>query len=459
VLTTLKDKIKYSENADDGVWDQKNSATQPPSSITVLLSFRPHAATILHLHTRCSIMPIRLTPRSVADQTLAEASSFSGVGTHITEITILTPAQDSTGFSGIFSNFLRSQSPGFYNDSIRIVNLLSLTVLQEGMQMTPSFRFEEKKVSSNYFAIVTWLAVLSFGAFAFAADPQTPAADSQSKWEKDIQAFEQWDLKNSFPAGAVLFIGSSSIRMWETHASFPELPVINRGFGGSQIAEITPFVPRIVFPYRPRAIVFYAGDNDIAAGKSPQAIADDFRDFVRSVREKLADTPIYFLSIKPSPIRWSMWVNASKANELIRDFCRGNAALKYIDLASCLLQENGTPNPVLFLPDNLHLNAQGYKIWTQTLNPLLKQYATAKSDAEESAPAASEASSGTRQSAAPRPDSATPSSGPWYAAKDSKIFHRAGCSFLGRIGKDNLVEFATRDQAAVGRRPCKTCNP
>lgn len=304
--------------------------------------------------------------------------------------------------------------------------------------------------------IVALSIILGAASFGPSAELPSPAPAPQAKWEKDIQVFEQWDRKNSFPDNAVLFVGSSSIRMWETRECFPDLPVINRGFGGSQIAEITPLVPRVVFPYRPRAIVFYAGDNDIAAGKSPQTIADDFRDFVRRVREKLADTPIYFLSIKPSQSRWSMWINASQANTLTRDFCRTNAALHYVDLATCLLQENGSPNPVLFLPDNLHLNAQGYKIWTQKLAPLLRPAAPVQTVTPISAAAAvSAASVAPSEKQQPPSDSA----GPWYAAKDSKVFHNTGCSFLSRISKENLLEFATREEAASGRRPCKTCNP
>jgi lysophospholipase L1-like esterase len=322
--------------------------------------------------------------------------------------------------------------------------------------MNPSYRTAGIFSAPIGFGVVTLLIVLAAASIGPAAEQQTPAPDPQAKWEKDIQAFELWDRKNSFPADAVLFVGSSSIRMWETRQCFPDLPVINRGFGGSQISEITPLVPRVVFPYRPRAIVFYAGDNDIAAGKSPQAIADDYRDFVRRVREKLADTPIYFLSIKPSPSRWSMWINASQANTLIRDFCRTNAGLHFVDLAGCLLQENGSPNPVLFLPDNLHLNAQGYKIWTQTLAPLLRQFAPADTVAPVAATAAVSSASA---APAAKPQAPSDSAGPWFATKSSKVFHRAGCSFLGRISKENLLEFATRDEAAAGRRPCKTCNP
>jgi lysophospholipase L1-like esterase len=238
--------------------------------------------------------------------------------------------------------------------------------------MNPSLRIARIFSTPARFGIAIILFVFIAATRGLAAEPQTPAHDSQAIWENDIQAFEQWDRKNSFPANAVLFVGSSTIRLWMTSECFSDLPVINRGFGGSQIAQITPYVHRIVLPYRPRAIVFYAGDNDIAAGKSPQVVADDFREFVRRVREKLTDTPIYFLSIKPSPSRWSMWKDASQANTLIRDFCQTHAELHFVDMSGCLLQENGSPNPAYFQPDKLHLNEQGYKLWTQKLAPLLR---------------------------------------------------------------------------------------
>ncbi len=323
--------------------------------------------------------------------------------------------------------------------------------------MTPLLRSAKNYSLTICCVILSVVFMLIIPPVLMAAESKTTQADAPSKWENDIQAFEQWDRKNSFPSNAVLFIGSSSIRLWETRQCFPDLPVINRGFGGSQIAEITPFIGRIVVPYQPRAIVFYAGDNDIAAGKSPQTITNDFRDFVRGVRETLADAPIYFLSIKPSPSRWSMWLNASHANKLIRDFCRSNPGLHYVDLASCLLQEDGTPNPLFYLPDNLHLNAQGYKIWTQILAPSLRDV-FAEFQSSVGMPAVGRMSSG---SATPTPQQPpiNENSGPWFAAKNSKIFHRSGCSFLGRISKENLLEFSSRDQAASGRRPCKTCNP
>ena len=239
--------------------------------------------------------------------------------------------------------------------------------------MNPSLRISSIFLTPTSFKIVIMLFVFIAVTRSLAAEQQSPALEQQTKWENEIQVFEEWDRKNSFPPNAVLFVGSSSIRLWMTGECFSDLPVINRGFGGSQIAGITPYVHRIVLPYRPRAIVFYAGENDIAAGKSPQVVADDFRAFVRRVREKLTDTPIFFLSLKPSPKRWSLWKDASQANTLICDFCQTQAELHYVDMSGCLLQENGAPNPAYYQSDTLHLNEQGYKVWTQKLAPLLRQ--------------------------------------------------------------------------------------
>src|ERR1041385_1910372 len=132
------------------------------------------------------------------------------------------------------------------------------------------------------------LLCVTFGlAFcAFVAWAQQPAPTN--KWEADIKKFEEADRQNPPPKGAVLFVGSSSIRMWKDVAQdFPETKVINRGFGGSEIADSTYFVDRIVTPYQPRLIVFYAGDNDLAAGKTPQKVFEDYQAFVSRVREKM----------------------------------------------------------------------------------------------------------------------------------------------------------------------------
>ena len=218
-----------------------------------------------------------------------------------------------------------------------------------------------------------YLLVVFCGVIVFTCPQVRPAEPRSNRWEGTIRQFEQWDSKNSFAEDAVLFVGSSSIRMWATRNYFPGLPVINRGFGGSQISDVNRFAGRIVLPYRPAAIVFYAGDNDIAAGKTPHQVLDDYKKFVALVRAELPKTPIIFISIKPSLSRWSVWPLMSMANKLIKDLCRADGRLYYVDAANCLLSSGGKPNSALFLGDNLHLNASGYRAWTKILKPVIEK--------------------------------------------------------------------------------------
>ena len=128
-----------------------------------------------------------------------------------------------------------------------------------------------------------------------------------ARWEKDISQFEAWDRQNSPARESVLFVGSSSIRMWPTRVDFPDLPVINRGFGGAHISDVNAFTERVVLPYAPRIIVFYCGDNDIKAGKSIARVVGDYRAFVDVIHRALPETRIIYLPIKPSVSRWKWW--------------------------------------------------------------------------------------------------------------------------------------------------------
>lgn len=196
---------------------------------------------------------------------------------------------------------------------------------------------------------------------------------AQNKWEPDIAKFEQADQQTPPPKDAVLFVGSSSIRMWHTLAKdFPGVTVINRGFGGSRIPDSTEFAERIVWPYQPRQIVFYAGDNDIAGKTPPQKVLEDYQAFVAKVREKLPTTPIIFLSIKPSVARASMLPAQQEANALIRDYIATDKTQTYVDVATPLLGPDGQPNPALFVQDGIHMKPEGYALWTKILTPELK---------------------------------------------------------------------------------------
>ena len=200
-----------------------------------------------------------------------------------------------------------------------------------------------------------------------------PAENPAEKWEEDIRQFEQWDSKNTFPSDAVLFVGSSSIRLWPTRECFEEFAVLNRGFGGSQISDVNYFAGRIVLPYGPRVIVFYAGDNDVAAGKSARQVFDGYKAFTRLVHEKLPVTRIIYIGIKPSRSRWSLWPVMKEANAMIRDFSDKDGRLFYFDSAAPLLGSDGMPDDALFLKDQLHLNEKGYEAWTKLIRPVIKK--------------------------------------------------------------------------------------
>ncbi len=194
-----------------------------------------------------------------------------------------------------------------------------------------------------------------------------------AKWEKEIRAFEEADRTNPPPKKAVLFLGSSSIRLWKTLAQdFPKQKVINRGFGGSQISDSVAFVERIVLPYRPRLIVFYAGGNDLNAGKTPEQVFADFQAFVAKIHRGLPRTKIAYISSAPNPARWAQIDKVRAANQLIADYIRRDKKLSYIDVHTRMLGPDGQPLPDIYVADKLHMNAKGYALWTSVIGPYLK---------------------------------------------------------------------------------------
>lgn len=217
----------------------------------------------------------------------------------------------------------------------------------------------------------TWL-VMIFCAFAFTATGQA-LQSPENKWEPEIKKFEESDRQNPPPASAVLFIGSSSIQKWKSLADdFPGTKVINRGFGGSEIADSTFFVDRIVIPYRPRMVVLYAGDNDLASGRTPQQVFEDYKAFVEGVHRKLPVTRIAFISIKPSPSRASLLQSMKEANGLIKAYATRARRLVYIDVFTPMLGKDGSPRPELFGPDRLHMNSEGYSLWKSVVAPSIR---------------------------------------------------------------------------------------
>jgi lysophospholipase L1-like esterase len=195
-----------------------------------------------------------------------------------------------------------------------------------------------------------------------------------ARWEKEISAYEQMDRTNPPPKSALLFVGSSTIRLWKTLAQdFPDQKVINRGFGGSEIVDSTHFADRLIFPHEPRMIFFRAGGNDLFAGKSPERVFADFKDFVVCVRAKLPTTEIVFISWSPTIARWQQAAKEKALNTLVRQFVRQTPRLKYLEAYDLSLDAYGNPRPELFAADKLHFNAEGYKLLAERVRSFLKE--------------------------------------------------------------------------------------
>ena len=193
------------------------------------------------------------------------------------------------------------------------------------------------------------------------------------KWKAEIDQFTAADAVQPPPAQAVLFIGSSSIRKWTSLArDFPDVRVINRGFGGSELSDSVFYADRIAIPYRPRLIVVYAGDNDLARGKTPEKVHADFRAFCAKIHAALPQTRILYVAIKPSPSREKLKDKIIAANALIAAECRQDPRLGFADIYTPMLDAKGGMRPELFVQDMLHLNEAGYAIWTRVLAPLLR---------------------------------------------------------------------------------------
>lgn len=201
-------------------------------------------------------------------------------------------------------------------------------------------------------------------------------AENHARWNADIANFVKSDHAHPPPRDAVLFIGSSSIRFWKTLASdFPEVRTINRGFGGSEIADSTFFADRILAPYHPRAIVMYAGDNDIEAGNSPEQVRDDFAAFVRKARAVDPGVPIAFIAIKPSMARKALLPQIREANDLVRAYAATQKQVAYLDVFTPMLGKDGQPQPKWFIKDGLHMNRKGYELWIGIVRPWVDAHA------------------------------------------------------------------------------------
>ena len=202
--------------------------------------------------------------------------------------------------------------------------------------------------------------------------PPSVAPATASAFESEIAEIEARDRVDARTRGGIVFVGSSSIRMWpDLSADFAGLPVLNHGFGGSTLADVIWFTPRIVLPYAPREIVLYAGDNDLAAGRTPEQVLGDYTTFVRVARQALPAVRIVYVSIKPSPSRWSLAEPMRQANALIAQAIARDTLATYVDVFTPMLGPSGRPRPELFQADSLHMTPAGYALWRARLAPLV----------------------------------------------------------------------------------------
>jgi len=203
----------------------------------------------------------------------------------------------------------------------------------------------------------------------------TTSGLAQEKWEPAIKAFEKKDRETPPPKSPIVFVGSSSFAFWtDVQAYFPEKPILNRGFGGSELSDALHFADRVILAYKPKQVVIYAGENDLAIGK--KNATDVYRLFVRlftKLRTAQPNLPIAFVAIKPSPSRWKLKPGMDKTNRLIRLYLRRQRNAAFIDVVPVMLDPaTQRPKPGIFKSDSLHMNAEGYKLWAELLRPVLR---------------------------------------------------------------------------------------
>lgn len=217
------------------------------------------------------------------------------------------------------------------------------------------------------------LVLILFTVLTVSAHAAEKTEHNFERWEKSISQFEKQDQEQGVKTGGILFVGSSSIRMWDLDKYFPDQPVLNRGFGGSEIVDSTHFADRIIIKHQPKVIFLYAGDNDLARKKTADEVSMDFKEFVAKVHKSLPETRIVFIAIKPSLSRWKLADTIKKANQLIAAQCAKDDLLEFADVWEPMLGEDGKPRPELFKSDGLHMEHAGYLIWQKAVQPYMDQ--------------------------------------------------------------------------------------
>ena len=207
---------------------------------------------------------------------------------------------------------------------------------------------------------------------SFFSGPAAAQIHEPDVYADDIKAFQESDRINPPAPGGILFLGSSSIRGWDLEKFFPGMNALNRGYGGSYISDSIFYADQILLPYKPRYVVFYAGDNDLNAGKNPEQVFNDYKEMAAIIGSNLPETDFIFVAIKPSIARFNLIEDIRLVNGWVKDYCTGNPRFFYLDIDAPMLGGDGRPNPSLFKEDGLHMNDDGYKIWSDMLRPMLE---------------------------------------------------------------------------------------
>jgi lysophospholipase L1-like esterase len=211
-------------------------------------------------------------------------------------------------------------------------------------------------------------------SFNLASGMIRSAWNDPAAWEASIRTFEEEDRRQPPAPGRIVFTGSSSFTLWSTmERDLAPLPVLNRGFGGARLQDVLRYAERLVLPYQPRAIVLFAGTNDIAWPKpaTAQQVYEGYLAIIRCLQSRLPETSIYFVAITPTLARWEYWHIAREANRLIEARTRSDPRLRFIDLTDELLGPDGKPDRSLYRLDKLHPNQKGYQRWTAVIRPRL----------------------------------------------------------------------------------------
>lgn len=224
----------------------------------------------------------------------------------------------------------------------------------------------------NFKSLRSLAFIFSLLIFSFHANCRSMVDPDPTRYQSEIDQYQEWDQKNSPPERVILFVGSSSIRLWLTRQAFPEFPVMNRGFGGAHISDVLYYYQQIIAPYDPSVIVFYCGDNDIADGKTVEQVFEDYLELVKRILDDKPLVKFIYLPIKPCPSRFSHWTEMNRLNAMIKDFNDKNPRLFYMDVATVLLNTKAEPDSAFFMPDLLHLNEKGYEAWNKILAPQLR---------------------------------------------------------------------------------------